>query len=146
MFCVLLVININFSSFYHHLRGGKGTKTILNFHSFDDFWKYFYNTQYFLQNPALQERAFVALCSVNKWILRRDIKWFVGKKINGVTVTESGILAAAHLAGAGNVKKYLRTYGKYQFTDAFGTTIDSYIKKFGGYDVSFVVPNKYATV
>lgn len=70
----------------------------------------------------------------------------MGKKINGVTVTESGILAAAHLAGAGNVKKYLRTYGKYQFTDAFGTTIDLYIKKFGGYDVSFIVPNKYATV
>ena len=32
-----------------------------------------YNTTDFLNNPELQERAFVALCSVNKWILRKLI-------------------------------------------------------------------------
>ena len=63
-----------------------------------------YNTAEFLKDAELQEDAFLALCSVNKWILQRDIKRFVGKRINGVTITESGILAAAHLAGAGNVK------------------------------------------
>ena len=32
--------------------------------------------------------------------------------MNGIEITESGILAAAHLSGAGNVKKYLRSNGK----------------------------------
>ena len=58
-----------------------------------------YNIQEFLNNPELQEEAFYTLCSLNKWILKRDIKWSVGKRINGVEITESGILAAAHLAG-----------------------------------------------
>lgn len=105
-----------------------------------------YNTQAFLQNPELQERAFIALCKVNKWILRKDIKRFVGKKINGVVVTESGILAAAHLAGAGNVKKFLRSYGKTRFNDAFGTSIQCYLKKFAGYDVSVIDADRKATV
>ncbi|MFY7672450.1 peptidoglycan-binding protein LysM [Tenacibaculum sp. MEBiC06402] len=105
-----------------------------------------YDTQKFLKNPELQERAFTALCQVNKWILRRDISRFVGKRIKGIVVTESGILAAAHLAGAGNVKKFLRSYGKFQFKDSYGTSIESYLKKFAGYDVSHVKADKKATV
>ncbi len=95
-----------------------------------------YNTQAFLNNPELQEKAFIALCKVNKWILRKDIRRSVGKVINGIKVTESGILAAAHLSGAGNVKKFLRSNGVDGFSDAYGATIKSYLKSFGGYDVS----------
>ena len=95
-----------------------------------------YNTSEFLQNPELQEKAFIALCKVNKWILRKDIKRSVGKTINGIIITESGILAAAHLSGAGNVKNYLRSNGTNCFSDAYGTTIKSYLKKFADYDVS----------
>ncbi|EZH72040.1 hypothetical protein ATO12_24185 [Aquimarina atlantica] len=98
----------------------------------------------FLSNPALQEKAFYANLSRNKWVLRRDIKWYVGRRINGVEVTESGILAAAHLSGPGAVKKYLRSGGVEGFADAFGTTIRYYMKRFGGYDTSFVVPDKKA--
>ncbi|WP_132793986.1 peptidoglycan-binding protein LysM [Tenacibaculum skagerrakense] len=105
-----------------------------------------YDTQKFLKNPELQERAFTALCKVNKWILRRDISRFVGKRIKGIVITESGILAAAHLAGAGNVKKFLRSYGKFQFRDSYGTSIESYLKKFAGYDVSHIKADKKATV
>ena len=105
-----------------------------------------YNSQKFLKNPELQERAFTALCRVNKWILRRDIKRFVGKYVNGIKITESGILASAHLAGAGNVKKFLRSYGKFKFNDSFGTTIESYMKKFANYDVSYIKGDKNATV
>ncbi|WP_299620178.1 peptidoglycan-binding protein LysM [uncultured Tenacibaculum sp.] len=105
-----------------------------------------YNSQKFLKNPELQERAFTALCQVNKWILRRDISRFVGKKINGIRITESGIIASAHLAGPGNVKKFLRSYGNYQFKDAFGTSIESYMKKFAGYDLSYIKADKKATV
>jgi len=105
-----------------------------------------YDTIGFLNSPALQEAAFYANASRNKWILQRDIKRFVGKTMNGVEITESGILAAAHLAGPGSVKKYLRSWGAQAFSDAFGTTIKTYMKRFGGYDVSFVSTVKNARV
>lgn len=97
-----------------------------------------YDATSFLNDPALQEEVFQTNIARNKWILRRDIKRFEGKQIRGVEVTESGMLAAAHLAGAGNVKKYLRSYGKYDVKDTYGTSIAKYINKFSGYDVSKV--------
>lgn len=96
------------------------------------------DTNLFLNEPHLQEAAFYANTARNKWILRRDIERFAGKTINGVKITESGILAAAHLAGPGNVKKYLRSWGASDFNDGFGTSIKTYFKKFAGYDTSFV--------
>ena len=94
------------------------------------------NTDVFLNDPILQEQVFRLNISRNKWILRRDIKRFVGKRINGITITESGIVAAAHLAGAGNVKKYLRSYGQQDFSDAYGSTVAYYMQKFSGFDLS----------
>jgi hypothetical protein len=113
---------------------GKETLKLIGIHDSEEF----------LNDPELQERAFIANAERNKWILRRDIRNFVGKKINGITITESGILAAAHLAGAGSVKDYLRSYGTENFEDAYGTTIEYYMKKFSGYDTSFLKPNKNA--
>lgn len=100
----------------------------------------------FIEDASLQEKAFQAYTSRNKWILRRDIKRFRGKYIGGVKVTESGILAAAHLAGAGNVKKFLRSEGLEGFEDGNGTTIRYYLKKFSGYDTSLIVADKKAKV
>ncbi len=101
-----------------------------------------YNATSFLKSPILQEKVFLTNVERNKWILRRDIKRFVGKRINGVEITESGILAAAHLAGPGNVKKYLRSYGKINVQDAYGSNISYYMKKFSGYDTSGVLPRR----
>jgi hypothetical protein len=100
----------------------------------------------FMNDSKLQEAAFAAYTSRNKWILRRDIKRYAGRTIGGVRITESGILAAAHLSGAGNVKKYLRSGGEIGFSDAFGSSLRSYLKKFSGYDTSFIKPNKKAKV
>lgn len=105
-----------------------------------------YNTRDFLQNPELQEEAFIALCEINKWILRKDIKRYSGKTINGIEITESGILAAAHLAGAGNVKKFLRSNGTNCFSDAYGAKLSTYLKKFAGYDVSIIQANRKARI
>lgn len=105
-----------------------------------------YNANGFLKDAALQEDAFIALCSVNKWILRKDIKRKVGRKINGILITESGILAASHLAGAGNVKKYLRSNGKENFEDAYGSNIEHYLKKFAGYDTSTIIADRKAQI
>ncbi|MFC4097023.1 hypothetical protein [Euzebyella saccharophila] len=101
-----------------------------------------YNATRFLNDPILQEKVFHTNISRNKWILRRDIPRFVGKEINGTVITESGILAAAHLAGAGNVKKYLRSWGAYDVADSYGTSIAKYMRKFSGYDVSHIIPKR----
>ena len=98
------------------------------------------NPQYFLMNPKLQEHVFLANTKRNKWVLRRYIDRFECLEMNGVLITESGILAAAHLAGPGSVKRYLRSYGRFDISDAYGTDIPSYIEKFSGYDMSFVIP------
>ena len=42
----------------------------------------------------------------NKWILRREISRFNGLVINNMFISESGIIAAAHLSGPGNVKNF----------------------------------------
>jgi len=100
------------------------------------------DTDNFLYNTRQQEAAFLAYTSLNKWVLRNDIKRSVGKTMGGVKITESGILAAAHLAGAGNVQKFLRSGGINRFEDANGTSIRYYLKVFSGYDTSHIVPNQ----
>ena len=97
-----------------------------------------YNGRKFLNNPELQEKVFLMNMQRNKWILRKDINWFVGSVINGLEITESGILAAAHLSGPGNVKKFLRENGKADLKDAFGTSISHYMNYFKNFDMSFV--------
>ena len=96
------------------------------------------NSKKFINNAELQERVFLINVQRNKWILRKDIKWFVGSNINNTIITESGIIAAAHLAGPGNVKKYLRSRGKYNTKDAFGTSISKYMEYFKGYDLTMI--------
>ncbi|SEP54967.1 peptidoglycan-binding protein LysM [Flavobacterium urocaniciphilum] len=105
-----------------------------------------YDFNNFLKNPVLQEKAIHALLSINKWELRREIKKYSGRVINGIEITESGLLAAAHLAGASSVKTYLRSNGKNGFKDGFGTSLRSYIKRFNGYDTSNIKANKFAKV
>jgi hypothetical protein len=105
-----------------------------------------FNFKKFLDNPSLQENAFYALLCVNKWELRKEIKNYSGRVINGIKITESGLLAAAHLAGASSVKAYLRSNGKNGFKDGFGTSLSSYIKRFNGYDTSNVMSNRFAKV
>ena len=103
------------------------------------------NSNKFLNNPELQEKAFIALLSKNKWELKEVIEKYEGTIMNGILVPESGILAAAHLGGSGSVKKYFKYNGKRYFKDAYGTSIRSYMKDFGGYDTSSIVADNGAT-
>ena len=95
-------------------------------------YKHISNKQ-FLNNPKLQEEAMIKLLKHNKHILRREIIKYCGTSIHGVYITESGLLAAAHLAGPGNVKKWLRR-GK-RFRDGLGTDLTEYLQLFGGYKI-----------
>jgi hypothetical protein len=87
----------------------------------------------FLSDPALQEQVMEDLLVHNKKILRRYIKKYEDKVVHGVYITESGILAAAHLAGAGNVRKFFRK--GYEFKDGNGTKMTSYMRKFSNYEL-----------
>ncbi len=100
----------------------------------------------FLNSPRLQEKAFVALLSKNKSLLKEEIEYYSGKIISGVKVTESGILAAAHLGGAGSVKRFLKTNGARKCRDQYGTSVKTYMKDFGGYETHAIVANSNARV
>ena len=87
----------------------------------------------FLSNPQIQDYAMLKLLCYNKEKLQKYIDNFEGQEINGILVTESGLLAAAHLGGQGSVKKWFRT-GKVR-KDGNGVSITSYMKRFGGYNL-----------
>ena len=98
-----------------------------------------YSVQDFLKNKQAQENAQKAFKQA-QWNQLKAIgaDKYIGKEINGVKITQSGLLAAAHLKGPGAVKEYLQSNGKNIPKDAFGTSVESYMKKFEGYDVSNV--------
>ena len=89
------------------------------------------SNEIFLASPALQEEAMRKLMLHNKKILNRYIKKYNGKELHGILVTESGLIAAAHLGGPGSVKKWIRKGSN--FKDGLGTSIESYMVKFSGY-------------
>tara|TARA_B100001778_G_C18500695_1_gene589537 strand:+ start:182 stop:781 length:600 start_codon:yes stop_codon:yes gene_type:complete len=89
----------------------------------------------FLNSPYIQEEAMQKLLAHNKKKLQKYIDKYDNKTIHGVYITESGILAAAHLAGQGNVKKFFRK--GYEFKDGFGTKMTTYMELFSGYSLNF---------
>ncbi len=93
----------------------------------------------FLNNPRVQEKAQI-IFKKRQWQYLKAVgaDKYIGKIINGITITASGILAGAHLKGAGSVSAYLKSEGKINDKDAFGTSVETYIKMFAGYDVSAI--------
>ena len=100
----------------------------------------------FLNSPKLQEKAFVTLLSKNKWELKDEIEKFSGKIVGGVKVTESGILAAAHLGGVGSVKRFLNSNGSLKCKDEYGTSVKTYMRDFGGYETTGIIAENDARV
>lgn len=88
----------------------------------------------FLNSPFIQESAMQKLLQHNRKKLSKYIEKFDNKVVNGVLVTESGVLAAAHLAGAGNVRKWFRN-GK-DPKDGYGSSLSLYMSKFQGYNLN----------
>ena len=85
----------------------------------------------FLKDTLLQEEAMLKLLLHNKKRLQKYIDKYEGKVVHGILVTESGLLAAAHLGGQGSVKKWFRN-GRIR-KDGNGVQLTSYMKRFGGY-------------
>lgn len=89
----------------------------------------------FLAMPELQEIAMKLLLRKNKQYLQAYIGKYTSKTIKGIYITESGLLAGAHLGGASSVQKWLDSNGANDFRDGNGTPISSYIKLFSGYQL-----------
>ncbi|PCI27297.1 hypothetical protein COB55_06015 [Candidatus Wolfebacteria bacterium] len=91
--------------------------------------------QEFINQPQLQEHAMDLYLRWNKTKLKDYIGKYQFTYRYGIYITESGLLAASHLGGVGNVRRFLRN--GYIFEDANGTPITLYMKKFSGYSLEF---------
>lgn len=100
----------------------------------------------FLNSPQLQETAMLVLLRHNKEVLEPVIQEFEGKTFNELTVTdkrcyvsefkitESGILAAAHLIGPYRTRLFLER--KILTKDGYGTYVSQYLYDFSGYNIN----------
>lgn len=96
----------------------------------------------FLNSEELQDQIFKENLQRNKWKLRKEIKKYSNRVVDGVVVSESGILAAAHLAGVAGVKRYFNSVGKDNMKDAFGTSVNKYLREFYGFDLKDIKAKK----
>ncbi len=90
----------------------------------------------FLSDPAAQEGAIRAYMKL-QWSYLGDARAYEGQKVHGIKITESGLLAAAHLLGAGTVRTFLQSNGRTVPADAYGTPLAEYFTLFKGYATPF---------
>ena len=102
----------------------------------------------FLNNPKEQKNACINY-KQKQWgyIKNKGCDKYIGDINNDVEVTRSGILGAVHLLGQENLNEYLSSHGQINPVDGNGTSLEEYMKLFGGYDVSGITgdiePRRY---
>jgi hypothetical protein len=84
--------------------------------------------------PELQMKVLQVLIKTNESQLM-DFMYYVGKVINGITITRAGLLAGAHLGGAMGVRLYLLSGGRINKQDMNATTIQDYMREFQSYNI-----------
>ncbi len=95
----------------------------------------------FLANEEEQDRAAQQWMRVMwSYIEYREIDGYAWKQVGETQLTTSGMLAAAHLLGAGALKEYIDSGGRSDPRDPYGMPLSQYIAKLGGYDVPFAPP------
>ena len=90
-----------------------------------------------MNNPKAQENAQI-IFKKKQWGYLKAVgaHKYIDSIINGYKITPSGLLAGAHLKGAGTVIEYLKSNGQKIAKDGFGTSVESYMKQFSDYDVT----------
>jgi hypothetical protein len=96
----------------------------------------FVTPESFRDNPQIfnkkrQRTAFKRLVRINIKLLKPYIKEYKGKIVFNHKITKSGLIGAAHLAGYGNVIRFLKT--GYDPCDCFGTHLTDYLDQFSNY-------------
>lgn len=106
------------------------------------------NKNDWLKSSAVQDE-FLKEYTKNNWnILNRlvgkdNLKKLIGKKIGGLTITESGLLSAAHLVGPASVARFLNTAGKEVAIDGYGTKMTNYMAMGANKNVSEITGNPF---
>jgi hypothetical protein len=96
-----------------------------------------YSLRDFLATAPEQTRAITDYhATLWRQIERLGLDRYLGQTVRGVTMTASGLIAGAHLLGAGGLRSCLRGSG---CADANGTSAFSYMAQFGGYEVSDLI-------
>lgn len=90
-------------------------------------------TDEFINSPALQEIAMRMLLRKNKKYLQSYIGKYSSRKVGGLRIDESSLLAAAHLTGVGSVMQFLDSNGTVDPVDGNGIKTSSRLRKFEGY-------------
>lgn len=74
--------------------------------------------QQFMKNQDLQKATEVwHFGDISNFIADKGYDRLIGTKINGIPVTEQGMINAAHLGGKGGLQKYLESGGQYNPND-----------------------------
>lgn len=85
----------------------------------------------FLDSEELQEEAIQALTNSNFSVIKNyGLLEYRFRKIDGVFITNEGMLAAAHLLGPKAVRDYLYSNGMINKADANGTSVKDYLAKY----------------
>lgn len=93
----------------------------------------------FLNNSKLQDSTLILFLKDNRRSLSKVIKEFSNTTYDGIPITRSGILAAAHFAGPIGVLAYFypddSRWSKGKTKDANGATVQLYLQKFANYNL-----------
>lgn len=93
------------------------------------------------KNLSASQQQAINNWHINDLINSAQATGAVGKVINGVPVTLSGLVAVGHLGGTPGMKKFVQTNGKYNPKDQLGTSLTDYLRKHAN-----AVPNGNRTV
>ena len=86
----------------------------------------------FMNHPEIQDLCMIHLMKYNRDAMRKYINKYNGKIVDGILVTESGIIALCHL-GCGTAMSYLDS-GVIPVADKNGNPVRLFLK-LGGYDL-----------
>ena len=89
----------------------------------------------FLSTESLQDRAMVQYMRDNRLNIYDLIDRFDGKWYQGIYITESGLLAGAHLVGSHGLRAWLERRNGTRIIDAKGTHVRDYVRLFSEYNL-----------
>lgn len=89
----------------------------------------------FLSTEDLQDRAMMQYMRDNRMMVADIIRQFDGKWYQGIYITESGLLAGAHLVGSYGLRAWLEGNPGVRIIDAKGTHVRDYVRMFSKYNL-----------
>lgn len=97
-----------------------------------------YSEEDFLNSEAAQNYAIKAILTANWRTLKKyGVESHLGEYVRGIEITKSGMLAAAHLVGAGHAKDIFQNI---DHADSNQTSMYKYLEKMGNYYLDDVIP------